>query len=79
MQWDAAKKGNVVMMIWLGKQYLGQRDKQDIHTDGETVLTIAERIVPLRGDKVMAGASGNGNGEAGGNGAAPGAGRLPGS
>ena len=28
-QWqlDAARKGNVVMQIWLGKQYLGQTDK----------------------------------------------------
>lgn len=26
MQWDAAQKGNVTMMIWLGKQLLGQKD-----------------------------------------------------
>lgn len=25
-QWDAVYKGNVAMMIWLGKQLLGQRD-----------------------------------------------------
>ena len=29
-QWSAAKKGNVAMLIWLGKQILGQSDKQDI-------------------------------------------------
>jgi hypothetical protein len=29
-QWESAQKGNVVMQIWLGKQYLGQRDKQDV-------------------------------------------------
>ena len=29
-QWAAAKKGNVAMLIWLGKQILGQSDKQDI-------------------------------------------------
>lgn len=29
MQWDAATKGNVVMMIFLGKQLLGQSDKID--------------------------------------------------
>ena len=29
-QWAAAKKGNVAMLIWLGKQVLGQSDKQDI-------------------------------------------------
>src|SRR6204780_2624518 len=26
MQFEAANKGNVVMQIWLGKQYLGQSD-----------------------------------------------------
>ena len=31
-QWAAAKKGNVVMLIWLGKQMLGQTDKQEITT-----------------------------------------------
>jgi hypothetical protein len=25
-QWAAAKKGNTAILIWLGKQYLGQRD-----------------------------------------------------
>ena len=25
-QWRSAQKGNVKMLIWLGKQYLGQRD-----------------------------------------------------
>jgi len=28
-QWQAAKKGNVTMQIWLGKQLLGQKDKLD--------------------------------------------------
>ena len=31
-QWSAAKKGNVAMLIWLGKQILGQSDKQEITT-----------------------------------------------
>ena len=30
-QWSAAKKGNVAMLIWLGKQILGQSDKQEIN------------------------------------------------
>ena len=30
MQWTAAGNGNVAMLIWLGKQLLGQSDKQDI-------------------------------------------------
>ena len=29
-QWASAKKGNVAMLIWLGKQILEQSDKQDI-------------------------------------------------
>ena len=34
MQWASAKKGNVAMLIWLGKQLLGQTDKQEInHVD----------------------------------------------
>ena len=28
----AAQKGNVAMLIWLGKQMLGQPDKQEIPT-----------------------------------------------
>ena len=30
MQYSAAKNGNATMLIWLGKQYLGQNDKQEI-------------------------------------------------
>jgi AraC-like DNA-binding protein len=29
----SAKKGNVVMQIWLGKQWLGQSDKQEVSAD----------------------------------------------
>ena len=31
-QWASAKKGNVAMLIWLGKQLLNQSDKQEITT-----------------------------------------------
>ena len=30
MQWRSAEKGSVPMQIWLGKQVLGQSDKQEI-------------------------------------------------
>lgn len=30
MQWVTAKGGNVTMQIWLGKQYLGQRDQNHL-------------------------------------------------
>lgn len=38
-QVEVAMRGNVGMLIWLGKQYLGQRERQDItHTTGETKI-----------------------------------------
>jgi predicted transcriptional regulator len=42
MQYEAAKKGNVTMMIWLGKQWLAQRDKieQDVTTTTKGPLVI---------------------------------------
>lgn len=41
-QYMKAREGNVAMLIWLGKQYLEQRDKADT-TMREEVVTI-ERI-----------------------------------
>lgn len=35
LQWKAAENGNTSMLIWLGKQYLGQTDKQEIQHSGE--------------------------------------------
>lgn len=35
-QFEVGMTGNVVMLIWLGKQHLGQRDKKD---DGESTIT----------------------------------------
>ncbi len=36
-QWEAAEKGNVTAMIWLGKQYLAQSDKvEKVLIDGES-------------------------------------------
>ena len=32
-QWLTAEGGNAVMQIWLGKQYLGQKDKNDFSSD----------------------------------------------
>lgn len=32
-QYEVAMKGNVPMLVWLGKQYLGQADKQEIKSD----------------------------------------------
>ncbi len=33
-QMESALSGNTSMMIWLGKQYLGQRDKQETELSG---------------------------------------------
>ncbi len=30
MQWTSARKGSVAMQVWLGKQYLGQREKIEV-------------------------------------------------
>lgn len=40
MQWKSAEGGNVTMQIWLGKQYLGQSDKQEV----DTTITSREKI-----------------------------------
>ena len=35
-----ALTGNVVMLIWLGKQYLGQKDRQDITSGDEAMKSL---------------------------------------
>jgi hypothetical protein len=30
LQWNAAEKGSTPMLIWLGKQILDQKDKQEL-------------------------------------------------
>lgn len=37
---EQAKPPSVAMQIWLGKQWLGQRDKQDIDMNGELDLKV---------------------------------------
>jgi hypothetical protein len=32
-QWKLAESGNATMLIWLGKQYLDQADKQELNAD----------------------------------------------
>ena len=34
-QYELAMAGNTAMLIWLGKQYLGQADKQEVAVPGE--------------------------------------------
>lgn len=40
LQWRAAESGNVTMLIWLGKQHLGQTDKQDVKHSGEMDIEV---------------------------------------
>jgi len=51
-QYSVAESGNVTMLIWLGKQYLEQKDKTDIkHSgaigNGETEDDVIKRIEEL--------------------------------
>lgn len=38
-QFQAANEGNPTMLIWLGKQWLGQSDKQEIAVEKTEVVT----------------------------------------
>lgn len=51
MQFKAAEGGNVTMMIWLGKQQLGQTDRQEVGgPNGAPLLeTITVRLVKAGG------------------------------
>jgi hypothetical protein len=87
MQLQAAHKGNIVMLIWLGKQYLGQRDKQDVATRDETpTMAVTEMLVTTRAEASAVldtmqkrSSNGNGNGHSDGDDAGlPETGRFPG-
>ncbi len=51
-QWQrAVKDGHPGMLIWLGKQLLGQRDKQEVENiGGPNVLNVVEKIVTSRAE-----------------------------
>lgn len=42
VQWEAAQAGDRTMMVWLGKQYLGQRDKQEVENTGPINVEIVK-------------------------------------
>jgi len=53
LQWKAALGGNITMQIWLGKQYLGQSDRQALEHSGDgqgpvwiTVTPRGEMLTP---------------------------------
>lgn len=53
-QWDAAQKGNTTMLIWLGKQRLGQTDKMDNRNfeDLNIEVILPKEMEPLPLDNV---------------------------
>ena len=44
LQWRSAENGNASLLIWLGKQYLGQTDKQEIEQYNVDVPIIVDDI-----------------------------------
>jgi hypothetical protein len=45
-QMEVAMAGNTGMLIWLGKQWLGQADKQEFDLSGATKIQIVENDLP---------------------------------
>lgn len=45
LQWESAKKGNTHMLIWLGKQYLGQKDRAPDEVP-HTILNVQVNEIP---------------------------------
>lgn len=45
-QYDTAMQGNVTMLIWLGKQYLGQKENHDLSSDSvrEVEVKISKHV-----------------------------------
>lgn len=39
-QFEAAQKGNATMQIWLGKQYLDQKDKHEVDNTHQDIPTV---------------------------------------
>jgi len=53
-QFEAAQAGNATMLIWLGKQYLGQVDKQEIAQTVEVTTTDARSALEHLLDRQLA-------------------------
>ena len=47
-QFETAMNGNVAMLIWLGKQMLDQRDKQDLEASGDIGITLKKTLTDKR-------------------------------
>ena len=47
-QFECAMAGNVTMLIWLGKQWLGQRDKTETTTRDLSLEEILREVAPAK-------------------------------
>jgi len=45
-QWEAVNAGNTTMLVWLGKQYLGQTDKREteIKADSKSISEVMAEL-----------------------------------
>lgn len=59
MQWQSAQKGNVAMQIWLGKQILGQADRQVVSNEYEEYEIIIGPAKEANTDRLPASGAGN--------------------
>ena len=44
-QWEVAMDGNIQMLIWLGKQYLGQSDNPNDVNDNELLSGFDLKVI----------------------------------
>jgi hypothetical protein len=53
LQWQEAKAGNATMLIWLGKQLLGQRDKHEVTEDPARPTIQHQHLVATRSRRAV--------------------------
>jgi DNA-binding CsgD family transcriptional regulator len=53
VQWKSALRGNVAMMIWLGKQDLGQSDKLETTSENRSVVVHEKQRNMLRSERAF--------------------------
>ena len=64
MQFKSAQSGSAAMLIWLGKQILGQKDQQEIAVVDEEEKRLSEEDVDAMLNRITGNEnSGNGSGD----------------
>lgn len=56
-QWKAVEDGNITMLIWLGKQYLGQVDDREMNTLKKEEVAIKKEELRLKVEQAEKGTS----------------------